>query len=75
MLHHETGHGHLNLRDLHETVTGVRLVPDQDGDFPVKFGGAIFYVRVINPSDAIVAQAFSVALAEIPQLARSDTAR
>jgi len=53
------------LRDLLETVTGIRPQPDKDGDLPVKIGGAGFYVRVVNPSDAIV-QVFSVAVADIP---------
>lgn len=53
------------LRDLLETVTGNRPEPDKDGDLPVQIGGALFYVRVVNPADAIV-QVFSVAVAEVP---------
>ncbi len=53
------------IRDLLETVTGERPVPDQDGDLPVRVGGALFYVRVVNPTDAIV-QVFSVAVAGVP---------
>ncbi len=35
------------VRDLIERITGVRPDPDADGDLPVHFHGAQFFVRVI----------------------------
>ena len=52
------------VRDLLEQLTGVRPEPDNDGDLPVEYAGALFYVRVVNPQDAIV-QVFSVGIADI----------
>lgn len=52
------------VRDLLERLTGTRPEPDKDGDLPVTYEGASFYVRVVNPTDAIV-QVFSVGIADI----------
>lgn len=52
------------VRDLIDTLTGTRPEPDGDGDLPVSWRGADFYVRVIG-QDAIV-QVFSVVLADLP---------
>jgi len=51
-------------RDLLEQLTGERPEQDQDGDLPIEYGGASFYVRVIGDTDPIV-QVFSVVLAEL----------
>jgi hypothetical protein len=61
------------VRDLLETLTGSRPVPDQDGDLPVTFGGAQFYVRVIGDGQPVV-QVFSVAVAELAASADLHTA-
>ncbi len=55
---------HAYVRDLLERLCGARSVPDQDGDYPVTCFGALFYVRVTNPSDPVV-QVFSVAVDDI----------
>lgn len=52
------------VRDLLERLTGERPEPDHDGDLPVQFDGALFFVRVVGPIDPWI-QVFSVALAEV----------
>lgn len=52
------------VRDLLERVTGTRPGPDGDGDLPVTYQGARFYVRVMGEHDAWV-QVFSVAVATL----------
>jgi hypothetical protein len=52
------------VRDLLERLTGERPTPDRDGDLPVHFGGAQFYVRVVGALDPWV-QVFSIAAAEL----------
>jgi hypothetical protein len=52
------------VRDLLERLTGERPNPDQDGDLPVQFEGARFFVRVVGSTDPWV-QVFSVAVAEV----------
>lgn len=52
------------VRDLLERITGTRPAPDQDGDLPVVWDGAQFYVRVVGSSDPWV-QVFSIALADV----------
>jgi hypothetical protein len=51
-------------RDLLEQLTGVRPEPDTDGDLPIEYGGASFYVRIDGPTDPVV-QIFSVVLADL----------
>ena len=51
-------------KDLLEQITGERPKQDHDGDLPIEYGGASFYVRVIGDTDPIV-QVFSVVLAEL----------
>lgn len=51
------------VRDLLETMTGVRPDYDADGDLPVAYEGAQFYVRV-QGEDAVV-QVFAVVLADV----------
>ena len=51
-------------RDLVERVTGSRPDPDQDGDLPIRLGGALFYARIMGDSASWV-QVFSVAAAEV----------
>ena len=41
-----------------------RVVPDGDGDYPVRLGGALSYVRLTGETDPDV-QVFSVALQEV----------
>ncbi|MGV1037037.1 MAG: T3SS (YopN, CesT) and YbjN peptide-binding chaperone 1 [Candidatus Nanopelagicales bacterium] len=52
------------VRDLVERITGSRPEPDDDGDLPIEYGNARFYVRVINGGDPVV-QVFSIAVAEL----------
>jgi Putative bacterial sensory transduction regulator len=51
-------------RDLLEQITGGRPEPDNDGDLPIEYGGASFYVRIDGPTDPVV-QIFSVVLADL----------
>ena len=51
-------------RDLLEQITGDRPQPDLDGDLPIEYGGAAFYVRIDGLTDPVV-QIFSVVLADI----------
>ena len=51
-------------RDLLEQLTGARPEPDHDGDLPIEYGGASFYVRIDGPNDPVV-QIFSVVLADL----------
>lgn len=51
-------------RDLLEQLTGDRPEPDNDGDLPIEYGGATFYVRVDGPVDPVV-QIFSIVLADL----------
>lgn len=55
------------VRDLIERITGVRPVPDTDGDLPVHFHGAQFFVRVIASAANPWIQVFSIAVAEVPE--------
>ena len=52
------------VRDLLEHMTGSRPAPDGDGDLPVVFAGAKFFVRVVGRSDPYV-QVFSVAVCDV----------
>ena len=52
------------VRDLLESITGERPVPDQDGDLLVGYGGAKFHVRVVDAGDPVV-QVFSIAVADL----------
>jgi hypothetical protein len=53
------------VRDLIERMTGVRPEPDHDGDLPVHFHGAQFYVRVVATAASPWVQVFSVAVADV----------
>lgn len=53
------------VRDLIERLTGTRPEPDRDGDLPVHFHGAQFFVRVVGPVNPWI-QVFSVAVADLP---------
>lgn len=55
------------VRDLIERTTGVRPDPDADGDLPVHFHGAQFFVRVIASAANPWVQVFSVAVADVEQ--------
>ena len=54
------------VRDLIERMTGTRPEPDQDGDLPVHFHGALFFVRIVGAPNPWI-QVFSVAVADIPE--------
>ena len=60
-------------RDLLEQLTGGRPEPDSDGDLPIEYGGASFYVRIDGPTDPVV-QIFSVVLADLEANAELHTA-
>jgi hypothetical protein len=55
------------VRELVERLTGTKPEPDDDGDLPVVFGGALFFVRVVGPVGEIEPwiQVFSVAVDDI----------
>jgi hypothetical protein len=55
------------VRDLIERLTGDKPEPDADGDLPVRYQGAVFFVRVVGPVGYIDpwVQVFSVAVSEI----------
>jgi hypothetical protein len=55
------------VRELVERMTGERPEPDPDGDLPVTYEGATFFVRIVGPVGTIEPwiQVFSVAVAEI----------
>lgn len=58
------------VRELLSSMTGERPEPDHDGDLPVFFNGAAFYVRILGSNDPLI-QIFSVAidaLDESPEL-------
>jgi hypothetical protein len=55
------------VRDLIERITGVRPDPDTDGDLPVHFHGAQFFVRVIASAANPWIQVFSVAVADVQE--------
>jgi len=54
------------VRELLSSMTGERPEPDHDGDLPVFFNGAAFYVRIIGANDPLV-QIFSVAIDAIDE--------
>lgn len=48
------------------TQTGSdRVVADEDGDYPVRFGSALYYVRLVGEPDPDV-KVFAVALDDVP---------
>lgn len=49
------------VRVLLTTITGVRPEQDSDGDLPVRFNGAQFFVRIVGTTNPWV-QVFSVAV-------------
>ena len=49
------------VRELLTTITGVRPEQDSDGDLPVRFNGAQFFVRIVGTTNPWV-QVFSVAV-------------
>jgi hypothetical protein len=51
------------VRELLTTITGERTEPDDDGDLPVRFNGAQFFVRIVGSKDPWV-QVFSVAMTD-----------
>ena len=51
------------VRDLLGSIVGERPEPDQDGDLPVPYLGAQFYVRIVG-EDPVV-QVFAVAVADV----------
>jgi hypothetical protein len=58
------------VESLLERLTGSeKVVPDADEDYPVRFRGALYYVRLVGDVDPVV-QVFSVALSGVPASAR-----
>ena len=51
------------VRDLVERMTGHRPEPDDDGDLPIPYEGAHFYIRITG-NDPIV-QVFAIALSDV----------
>ncbi len=52
------------VRELLATLTGERPEPDHDGDLPVRYRGAQFYVRIVGTTDPWV-QVFSIAVTDV----------
>jgi len=52
------------VRDLIERLTGVKSEPDEDGDLPVRWENAGFYVRVQGRNNSWI-QVFSVAVTDL----------
>lgn len=54
-----------HVETLIEELTGVdKAEPDGDGDYPIRFRNALYYVRVTNAQVPVV-QVFSIAVSEI----------
>ncbi len=54
-----------HVETLIEQLTGVdKAVPDHDGDYPIRYRSALYYVRVVNDRVPVV-QVFSVAVSDI----------
>lgn len=49
---------------LERLIGASQVTPDQDGDYPVRYQGALYYVRLVGQVDPVV-QVFSVAVAGI----------
>lgn len=57
------------VESLVEQIAGVeKAVSDDDGDFPVRVGNALFYVSVIDGDEPTV-QVYSIAVREVPETA------
>lgn len=57
------------VESLLERLIGAQQVtPDADGDYPVRYRDALYYVRLVGDVDPVV-QVFSVALSEVPATA------
>ena len=53
------------VESLLERLTGIdKAVPDHDGDYPVRYRDALYYVRLIGEKDPVV-QVFATAVADI----------
>ncbi len=53
----------VSVRELLTTITGERPETDDDGDLPVRYNGAQFFVRIVGTKDPWV-QVFSVAVTD-----------
>jgi Putative bacterial sensory transduction regulator len=54
------------VESLLERLTGSdKSVPDDDGDYPVRYRNALYYVRLVGNEDPII-QVFSIAVADVP---------
>lgn len=53
---------------LERLIGAQQVVPDADGDYPVRYRDARYYVRVVGQVDSVV-QVFSVAVAGVPATA------
>lgn len=52
------------VETLVERLTGTeKAQPDADGDYPIRFRNALYYVRVVHAADPVV-QLFSIALSD-----------
>ena len=53
------------VESLLEQLTGQdRVTPDHDGDYPVRYQGALYHVRLVGDVDPVV-QVFAIAVAEV----------
>jgi len=51
---------------LEQLTASEKVTPDHDGDYPVRFRDALYYVRLIGDVDPVV-QVFATAVSEIEQ--------
>lgn len=49
---------------LERLIGATKVTPDADGDYPVRYRSALYYVRVVGTVDPVV-QVFSVAVADV----------
>jgi hypothetical protein len=58
------------VESLLERLTGTeRFVPDEDGDYPVRYRDALYFVRLVGEVDPVI-QVFSIAVADVPKSAK-----
>lgn len=58
------------VESLLERLTGTeKSVPDEDGDYPVRYRDALYFIRLVGDVDPII-QVFSIAVADVPKSAK-----
>jgi hypothetical protein len=55
-----------HVETLIERITGVdKAMADHDGDYPVRYGDALYYIRVAGNDDRPIVRVFSTVVADI----------